>query len=91
MNLNKNKIYNTPSAERKDIWIIFELVLPNWSIITTNKNNTEIAPIYNNNIIKDKNSISNNNKKQDPVTIKKTKLNIEYKALREKITITAKK
>ena len=47
--------------------------------------------MYNNNIIKDKNSISNNNKKQDPVTIKKTKLKIEYKALREKITITAKK
>lgn len=89
--MNQNKLYNIPSAEKKDIWLIFELVLPNCSIITTNKNNTEIAPTYNNNIIKDKNSISNNNKKQDPVTIKKTKLKIEYKALEEKITITAKK
>lgn len=50
-----------------------------------------MAPIYNNIIIKDKNSTSKTNKTKHPVTIKKTKLNIEYKTLLEKITITAKK
>jgi hypothetical protein len=57
----------------------------------TNKNKTEIAPIYNNIIIKDRNSISKTNKTKLPVTIKKTRLSIEYKTLLEKITITAKK
>jgi hypothetical protein len=41
--------------------------------------------------MKDKNSIFKTIKTKLPVTIKKTKLNIEYNTLLEKITITAKK
>ena len=50
-----------------------------------------MAPIYNNNIIKAKNSILNKNKIKHPLSIIQIKPNIEYNGVLEKITVAAKK